>query len=97
MNDTEIRLVMRNPELSVGARLLWWELTQWITHDLYDCFPPQHALVESLGTSRASVIRWAQELQDAGLVKVEKVGRGNRYTLHSRSYHQNQVSAHVAS
>lgn len=92
MNITEVREVMRNTDLSIGSRLLWWELSQWITRDLEDCFPPQHALVEALGVSRASVMRWTQELQDAGLVVVRRVGRGNRYTLHA----SRQPSAHAA-
>jgi len=96
MNITNIREVMRSPDLSVGARLLWWELSQWITSELYDCFPPQHALVEALNVSRASVIRWTQELQDAGLVEVRRVGRGNSYTLHSRDYRSKVPPINVA-
>ena len=72
---------MRDTSLTVGARLLWWELVQWTTADLPECFVPQHAMVDALGVSRASVSRWLKELSDAGLVTRQREGWGNRYTL----------------
>jgi biotin operon repressor len=84
MDEQEMVAVMRDPQLSVGARLLYWELSQWVSEDLRACFPPQHTLVSTLGVSRASIIRWTQELQDSGLVAVKRIGRGNRYSLFSR-------------
>jgi len=73
--------VMRNGDLSVGARLLWWELTQWASDDLPTCYPPQTALTENLGVSRSSIQRWAQELVEHGLIKVVPGQRGNGYML----------------
>lgn len=73
--------VMRDSELSAGARLLYWELTQWIDTDLSVCCPTQQALADSLGISRASVIRWLKELRAHGLVEDEQIGKGNCYSV----------------
>jgi len=81
MKKAVMQSVMRNIDLSVGARLLWWELVQWTTDDLPECYPPQHALVEALGVSRASVIRWTRELEAADIISITRGRRGNRYTL----------------
>jgi CRP-like cAMP-binding protein len=72
---------MRNGHLSTGARLLWWELNQWITNDLPVCFPTQVVLARNLGVSRQSIIRWLQELKDKGLVSKVPRRYGNAYEL----------------
>jgi len=81
MDDSEVSAVMRNGDLSIGARLLWWELCQWVTGDLNVCFPTQYALADNLGVSRQSVIRWLQELREIGFVEIESTVGGNRYIL----------------
>jgi biotin operon repressor len=86
--DEHLVDVMRNSDLSIGARLLWWELNQWVSEDLNVCFPTQVTLAESLGVSRTSVIRWIQELRDNGLVKLVPRRYGNGYEL-LRSASQN--------
>lgn len=73
--------IMRDGELSIGARLLWWELNQWVTDDLNVCFPTQTKLAENLSVHRNSVIRWLQELKDAGLVTDVPRRKGNAYAL----------------
>lgn len=81
MTKTDMQRVMRDPDLSMGARMLWWELAQWVSHDLPECFRPQHALCEAVGMSRASLLRRLKELQDAELVKIRKEGYRNTYIL----------------
>jgi DNA-binding MarR family transcriptional regulator len=85
MNDKREAMVnvMHSADLSPGARLLWWELNQWIGHGIDACFPPQPKLAEVLGVSRSSIIRWAQELSNKGLLRVERQQRGNKYVLNS--------------
>jgi len=76
-----LNAVMRNGALGTGARLLWWELNQWITDDLPICFPTQVVLAKSLGVSRISIIRWLQELKGHGLVVDVPRRYGNAYEL----------------
>jgi len=74
--------VMHLTDLSIGARILWWELNHaWIGHGIDVCFPLQPTLAKILGVSRSSIIRWLQELSDTGLLQVERQQRGNRYVL----------------
>jgi biotin operon repressor len=85
MTKTQLKKVMHCHRLSAGARLLWWELCQWISPELWECYPPQHALCDELGVSRASVIRWLKELQTKGFVVVKRVGKGNSYLLNPQA------------
>lgn len=80
-NDKKFAAVMRNSELTMGARLLYWELHQWISDDLNICFPTQVKLSANLGVHRNSVIRWLQELREAGLVADVPRRYGNAYAL----------------
>jgi len=74
--------VMRSSDLSVGARLLWWELNQWVTDDLNVCFPTQTQLAKNIGVHRNTVIRWMRELREQGLVSDVPRVYGNAYSLH---------------
>jgi CRP-like cAMP-binding protein len=79
--DERLKSVMRNPEISTGARLLWWELNQWITSDLGACYRTQAQLAEDLGVHRNTVIRWLQELRSLGLVTGRRGACGTVLTL----------------
>lgn len=72
---------MRNAELSVGSRLLFWELNQWISNDMAICFPTQKSLAENLGVHRNSIIRWLQELREKGLIHDVPQRYGNAYRI----------------
>ena len=74
--SASISKVMRDPNVSIGARLLWWELNQWVTDYLKVCFPTQAKLAENLGVHRSSIIRWLAELRGLGLVVVTTRGQG---------------------
>lgn len=73
---------MRCSEISPGARLLVWELAQWIDDDEDVCVRTQTQLAEALGVHRNSVIRWFHELRDKGVVTDEPYKNINAYTLH---------------
>lgn len=79
--DTQFVKTMRDADLSVGARLLFWELHQWISEDVAICFPTQKKLAENLGVHRNSVIRWLQELRDKGLIESVPQRYGSAYRI----------------
>lgn len=79
--DAHFVETMRDADLSVGARLLYWELHQWISEDVAVCFPTQKKLARNLGVHRNSVIRWLQELRDKGLIENVPQRYGNAYRL----------------
>ena len=73
--------VMRNGDMTMGSRLLFWELNQWIDSEVRVCFPTQKSLAENLGVSRASVIRWLSELRLRGLIEDVPRSYGNAYRV----------------
>jgi predicted transcriptional regulator len=75
------KTVMRDPSLSTGARLLWWEMTQWITDHNAACCRTQAQMAADLGVHRNTVIRWLKELRARGLVSDELIGRSTAYVL----------------
>lgn len=79
--DDHVTPVMRNPKLSTGARLLWWELNQWVTSDLNACLRTQAQMAEDLGVHRNTVIRWLKELRAQGLIDDKPVRYGKVYSL----------------
>lgn len=72
---------MRNPNLCIGARLLYWELNQWVSEDCNVCFRTQKKLAENIGVHRNSVIRWLQDLRDEGLLTDVEQDYGNAYAV----------------
>lgn len=82
MQSERFLAIMRDTSLSVGARMLWWELNQWVSDDLNVCFPTQTQLAQNLGIHRNTVIRWMRELRGKGLVKDVPRKYGNAYELH---------------
>jgi len=79
---------MRDTDLSIGARLLFWELHQWISEDENICFPTQLKLAANLGVHRNSIIRWLQELRDKGLIDDVPRSYGNAYAIRSCVSHE---------
>ena len=75
--------------ISTGAKFLLVTLANYSDHRGIS-WPGQDRLSRDTCSTKRSVIRWAQELEEAGLVKVEKRegdGRGRRtnvYTLSTR-------------
>jgi hypothetical protein len=73
--------------LSHGARLTYVLLLKyaWLQGS---CFPGIDRLGEDLGVERKSVMRYTRELQDRGLVTIERRGRGK-----TNVYHINRLKA----
>jgi transposase len=66
-------------ELTTGARLMVWELTQWVSDEDDVCALTQRTIAKTLGAHRNSVIRWFKELRAKGIL-VDEPGGG--YSLH---------------
>jgi hypothetical protein len=80
-HDDRLR-VMRNHQISPGARLLWFELSQWVTDDFNVCVRTHRQLAATLGVHRNTVIRWLKELQTLGFVTELPRQRSNAYGVH---------------
>lgn len=63
-----LKRVMHCSELSTGARLLVWELTQWVSDDQDICAQSQRQIAKTLGVHRNTVIRWFKELRAKGVL-----------------------------
>lgn len=74
--------ILRRPEITPGAKLTYMLLLSYAWQQ-DSCFPGQATLAEDLGAGRRSVIRYLQELQERGLLRVKRRGLGktNVYTL----------------
>src|SRR5438270_13768502 len=74
--------ILRRPHLSAGAKLTYMGLLSYAWQD-GSCFPGQDRLAHDLGLGRRSIVRYLQELQESGLLIVERRGLGltNVYRL----------------
>ena len=74
---------LRNPDLSLGAKMTYAMLLSYAWHDDY-CFPGQVRLAQDLAVSERSVRTYMRELEKPGYVTVERRGLGkpNLYTLY---------------
>ena len=74
--------ILRNPELSVGAKVVYAMFLSYAWHnDL--CFPGQDRLAQDIGMTRVRVTQLTGELEDAGLIVIQRRGLGktNIYTV----------------
>jgi len=62
--------VMRNPDISAGAKSLYSLLRYYAEH--HGFFPGKGELAANLGVTLRRVNKWMKELIDAGLVREEK-------------------------
>ena len=67
--------VLRREGLSAGAKLAYMGLLSYAWQE-GSCFPGQARLAQDLGIGQRSVIRYLQELQAIGLLKVQRRGLG---------------------
>lgn len=76
--------LMRYPDLSPSAKLLWARLAQYAGSD-GECYPSQKTLAEDLGLSVSHIKYVLKELRDKGFVTTERsqqerlAGRNSRY------------------
>lgn len=79
--DTREDRVRRSKLLSPGAKLLWIELKRGWSWGRDECWPSRDILAALLAVSERSVSRWAKELEERGLIKIDRRMSGNRYKL----------------
>ena len=74
--------VLRGKKLSPGAKLTYAMLLSYAWNNDY-CFPGQERLAKDMGSGERSVVRYIQELESTGFIKVRRRGQGkvNIYEL----------------
>jgi biotin operon repressor len=75
-------LILREPNISVGAKLTYAMFLSYAwSND--SCFPGQERLAQDIGMSRSRVTEYVTELENAGLVTIQRRGQGktNIYTI----------------
>ncbi len=74
--------ILKRRDISPGAKLCYVMLLTYVWQG-DSCFPGQERLAEDMGVTSRSVVTYMKELQDTGLVKVQRRGQGktNIYTL----------------
>jgi helix-turn-helix protein len=77
--------ILKNPALSVGAKVAYAMFLSYAWHNGF-CFPGQERLAGDMGISRPRVTQLIAELQQAGLITIQRRGQGktNIYTVHSQ-------------
>jgi hypothetical protein len=75
--------ILKNPEISIGARMTYAMFLSYAWHNDF-CFPGQDRLAEDMGMSRSRVTEFVGELEQAGLISIQRLGQGktNNYTIH---------------
>ena len=75
--------ILKNPDISVGARITYAMFLSYAWHN-ESCFPGQDRLAEDMGMSRSRVTEFVGELEQSGLISIQRRGQGktNLYTIH---------------
>jgi hypothetical protein len=81
--------ILRNPELSVGAKVTYAMFLSYAWNNDF-CFPGQERLAQDMGMSRSRVTEFIGQLEDAGLISIQRRGLGktNIYTVHAQVEHR---------
>lgn len=74
--------ILRNADLSANAKVVYALLLSYAWHSNL-CFPGQEKLADHMGTHMSTVSRAMTELEDCGLLEIERRGQGrtNFYTV----------------
>lgn len=77
--------ILKRDDISSNAKVVYALLLSYAWYNDH-CFPGQNRLEEESGMSQATISRSISELQEVGLLKVERRGQGktNIYTLYAR-------------
>ena len=67
--------VLDNAKLSPGAKLTYAMLLKYAWQNDY-CFPGQERLAKDIGGVQRSVVRYIQELERTGFIKITRRGQG---------------------
>lgn len=75
--------ILKDPEISVGAKVTYSMFLSYAWHN-DSCFPGQDRLAVDMGLSRVRVTQFISELEEVGLVSIQRRGQGktNIYTIH---------------
>ena len=78
--------ILESKEISIGAKLTYAMLLKY-AREMDECFPGQDRLAKDLGNGTRSVVRYIAELEEVGLVTVQRRGQGrpNLYTIHIKA------------
>ncbi len=77
--------ILNNPSISSNAKVVYSKLLSYAWHnDLV--FPGQDVMAKDIGSSQPTIARAISELQEAGLLEIERRGQGktNVYRLKYR-------------
>ena len=74
--------VLESSKISPGAKLTYAMLLKYAWQNNY-CFPGQERLAKDMGSGTRSIVRYVQELENRGFVKIIRRGQGkpNIYEL----------------
>jgi len=67
--------VLKSGTLSLGAKVSYALFLSYAWHN-DSCFPGQDALAEDMGMSRTRVNEFIKELEQAGLIEIQRRGQG---------------------
>lgn len=75
--------ILKQPDLTIGAKLSYAMFLSYAWHN-DSCFPGQNRLAEDMGMSRSRVTEFVGELEQSGLISIQRRGQGktNIYTIH---------------
>jgi len=78
--------ILESKEISIGAKLTYAMLLKY-AREMDECFPGQDRLAKDMGNGMRSVVRYIAELEEVGLVTVQRRGQGrpNLYTIHIKA------------
>ena len=78
--------ILENDQISVGAKLTYAMLLKY-AREMDECFPGQDRLAKDMGNGVRSVVRYIAELEEVGLVTVQRRGQGrpNLYSIHLKA------------
>jgi biotin operon repressor len=75
--------ILKDSKISVGAKVAYAMFLSYAWHN-DSCFPGQDRLAEDMGMSRSRVTTFIGELEQSGLISIQRRGQGktNLYTIH---------------
>lgn len=79
--------------LSLGAKQLYTNISEYAYNGKRNCFPSQISLMVQLGLSRNSIQKYTDELKNFGLIKITRTGGGN-YVYHLQELHLVKALVH---
>ncbi len=73
--------ILRNPDLTIGVKVTY-DLPLSYAWQKNSCFPGHDAMARDMGAGKRSVIMYLQQIQDAGLIRIQRRGQG-RTNIHT--------------